>query len=91
MSHSLEMRVHEGKRLVEVWLTKSEKNQPQLRAELQTIYAQYKPRKYMVAVFQSGEQPLYPCVRDLLLYNRQRSAEMAVQRDKKPGFRGQKR
>ena len=70
MSHSLEMRVHDDKKLVEVWLTKMEKDDPQVNAE------------YMVAVFQSGEQPLYPTIRDLLMYNRRRSAEAAVQRAK---------
>ena len=80
MSHSLEMRVHDDKKLVEVWLTKTEKDDPKVKAELIALYAQYK--KYMVAVFQSGEQPLYPTIRDLLAYNRRRSAEMAVQRAK---------
>ena len=78
MSHSLEMRVHDDKKLVEVWLTKMEKDDPQVNAELIALYAQYKSRKYMVAVF----QPLYPTIRDLLMYNRRRSAEAAVQRAK---------
>ncbi len=83
MSHSLEMRVHDDKKLVEVWLTKTEKDDPQVKAELIALYAQYKSKKYMVAVFQSGEQPLYPTIHDLLAYNRRRSAEVAVQRAKK--------
>ena len=83
MSHSLEMRVHDDKKLVEVWLTKTEKDDPQVKAELIALYAQYQSSKYMVAVFQSGEQPLYPTIRDLLAYNRRRSAEVAVQRAKK--------
>ena len=82
MSHSLEMRVHDDKKLVEVWLTKAEKDDPRVQVELITLYAQYTSRKYMVAVFQSGEQPLYPTIRDLLAYNRRRSAEAAVQRAK---------
>lgn len=49
MSHSLEMRVHDDKKLVEVWLTKAEKDDPRVQAELITLYAQYKSRKYMVA------------------------------------------
>lgn len=82
MSYSLEMRVHDDKKLVEVWLSKAEKDDPRIQAELVTLYAQYKSGKYMVAVFQSGEQPLYPTIRDLLVYNRRRSAEAAVQRAK---------
>ena len=80
----MEMRVHDDKKLVEVWLTKAEKDDPQVQAEVITLYAQSKYIKYMVGVFQSGEQPLYPTIRDLLMYNRRRSAEAAVQRAKQP-------
>ena len=37
----------------------------------------------MVAVFESGKGNLYKNTRDLLLYNRRRSAEREVQREKK--------
>ena len=37
----------------------------------------------MVAVFESGKGDLYENTRDLLLFNRRRSAEKAVQQEKK--------
>ena len=49
---------------------------------MKPIYQQYKAQKYLVAVFLSGEENLYEQTRDLLLYNRRRSAEKEVQRQK---------
>lgn len=79
----MEMNVRDDRKLVEIWLTNAEKIDPVLRAGLKEIYAKYKARKYMVAVFESGKGDLYENTRDLLLYNRRRSAEMAVQQEKK--------
>lgn len=46
------------------------------------MYRDYKRRGYLVAVFQSGNQDLYRQTSDLLLYNRKRIQELAVQREK---------
>jgi len=78
----LEMNVRDGQKLVEIWLTNAEKIDPVLREGLKEIYAKYKTKKYMVAVFESGKGDLYENTRDLLLFNR-RSAEKAVQQAKK--------
>ena len=40
-------------------------------------------KKYMFAVFKTGDHPMKPSIRDLLVYNRRRSAEAAVQQAKK--------
>ena len=61
---------------------------PVLREGLKEIYAKYKTKKYMVAVFESGKGDLYENTRDLLLFNRRRSAEKAVQQAKKAAGRG---
>jgi hypothetical protein len=68
---------------VEIWLTNAEKNDPALKAGLQDIYDKYKPKKYTVAVFQSGNQDLYQNTRDLLAYNKRRVAELQVQQEKR--------
>lgn len=78
----MEMNVRDGQKLVEIWLTNAEKIDPVLREGLKEIYAKYKTKKYMVAVFESGKGDLYENTRDLLLFNR-RSAEKAVQQAKK--------
>ena len=78
----MEMTVKNERKLVEIWLTNAEKSDPVLRASLQGIYDKFKKKKYLVAVFESGNCNLYEQTRDLLLYNRQRMAEQEVQREK---------
>ena len=72
------MNVRDDQKLVEIWLTNAEKIDPVLREGLKEIYAKYKTKKYMVAVFESGKGDLYENTRDLLLFNRRRSAEKAL-------------
>lgn len=78
----MELTVKDERKLVEIWLTNAEKADPVLRASLQSIYDKFKKKKYLVAVFESGNGDLYAQTRDLLLYNRQRLAEQEVQREK---------
>ena len=49
----MHMVVKEQSKIVELWLTKEEKNDPALRKSLKPIYQQYKDQKYLVAVFLS--------------------------------------
>ena len=79
----MEMNVRDDKKIVEIWLTNAEKVDPILREGLKELYAEYKAKKYLVAVFESGGGDLYENTRDLLLYNRRRSAEKTVQEEKK--------
>ena len=55
----MEMNVRDDQKLVEIWLTNAEKIDPVLREGLKEIYAKYKTKKYMVAVFESGKGDLY--------------------------------
>lgn len=71
-----------NKNLIQIWLTKEEKVDPVLQESLKPLYAKYTAKHYMVAVFESGEGDLYESTRDLLIYNRRRSAEKAVQQEK---------
>ena len=79
----MEMNVSDDKQLVEIWLTNAEKKDLALREGLKDIYDMYKKKKYLVAVFESGEKDLYQGTLDLLSYNRRRCAELEVQREKK--------
>jgi hypothetical protein len=81
---NLEINVRDEQKLVEVWLTNAEKNDPAVRERLKPLYAEYKQKKYMVAVFESGGRDLYQSTLGLLAYNKKRIEEMAVQREKKP-------
>ena len=78
----MEINMNHDKKLVTVWLTNSEKSDPQIKRELQQIYDTYKKKKFLVAVFESGSGDLYENTRDLLLFNRRRLAEKEVCREK---------
>ena len=87
----MEMNVKDDRKLVEIWLTNAEKIDPVLREGLQEIYAKYKVKKYMVAVFESGTGDLYENTLALLRFNRRRSAEREVQQEKKQRAVGMER
>ena len=76
----MELKVHDNTKIVEVWMTNVEKNDPAVQARLKELYAKYKEKKYTVAVFQSGGGDLYQSTRDLLAYNKRKCAELAAQR-----------
>ena len=73
----------DAKKLVQVWLTRQEGEDSAVQARLQPMYAQWKQQKYMVAVFHSGQEDLKENTMALLAYNKRRSAELAVQQEKK--------
>lgn len=75
----MRMEVKDQSKVVELWLTREEKEDRQLLDSLKPLYQQYKAQNYTVAVFCSGEEDLYQQTRDLLLYNRRRAAEKQVQ------------
>ena len=79
----MELNVRDKTGIVEVWMTNAEKNDPVIRENLKPLYAEYKKKKYFVAVFESGEKDLYQGTLDLLAYNKRRCAELEVQREKK--------
>ena len=78
----MEISIRDAQKIVEVWLTNSEKNDPAIVARLKPLYRAYQKQKYTVAVFQSGSSDLFGCTRDLLRYNRKRVAELETLREK---------
>ena len=78
----MEISVSDAQKIVEVWLTNAEKNDPAVAARLQPLYRAYQKQKYTVAVFQSGGADLFGCTRDLLRYNRKRIAELETLRER---------
>ena len=79
----MEIIQDDAKKLVQVWLTRQEGEDSAVQERLQPMYAQWKQQKYMVAVFHSGQENLKENTLALLAYNKRRSAELAVQREKK--------
>ena len=82
----MRMEIREQNKIVELWLTREERDDSAFRESLKPIYQEYKEQKYLVAVFLSGEEDLYQQTRDLLLYNRRRQAEKEVQAEKRAGM-----
>ena len=78
----MEISIRNAQKIVEVWLTNAEKNDPTVAARLKPLYRAYQKQKYTVAVFQSGGADLLGCTRDLLRYNRKRIAELETLREK---------
>ena len=74
----MRMEVNEANKIVELWLTRAERDDVAFRESLKPLCQQYKDQNYLVAVFLSGEADLYQQTRDLLLYNRRRQAEKEV-------------
>lgn len=76
----MEINVRDDRKIVEVWLTNQEKQDETLREQLKNFYQQYREKKYIVAVYMSGEQDLMEETSALLSYNRKRLAEQEVRR-----------
>ena len=79
----MEMDVREKEKRVYIWLTRAESEDPALKESLKPIYQEYKAKKYLVAVYESGTGDLEGSIRDLLLYNRVRLRELEEPNKKK--------
>ena len=82
----MEINVNDDTKIVEIWLTKSEREDAGLRERLKPLYKEYKAKKYMVAQFESGDQELEDITGALLIYNRKRSAQLEIEREKQQGI-----
>lgn len=78
----MEIKVDPQQKFVEVWQTRADQDDAALQTQLKTMYTDWKKKGYLVAVYRSGEEDLYAATRDLLAYNKRRTAEMAVRREK---------
>ena len=50
----MELYVREDRRIVEIWLTGTEKQDAAVQEKLKSLYTIYRKEKYLVAVFLSG-------------------------------------
>lgn len=78
----MEIIQDEEKKLVQVWLTRKESENPAVQKHLKPMYAQWKGQKYLVAVYCSGKEDLQQSTLGLLAYNKKRCAELTVRREK---------
>ena len=76
----MEINVRDDRKIVEVWLTNQEKQDESLKERLKDLYQQYREKKYIVAVYMSGDLNLTEETSALLYYNRKRLAEQEARR-----------
>ena len=82
----MELNVRNDSKIVEIWLTKAEKQDAKLQRDLKVLYQRFKESGYLVATFLSGDQDLADTTSDLICYNRKRIAQMEVEQEKKQGL-----
>ena len=82
----MELNVRNESKIVEIWLTKAEKQDAQLQKELKLVYESFCEVGYTVATFLAGDQDLADTTSDLVCYNRKRIAQLEVEREKKQGL-----
>ena len=75
----MEVNVRKDKKVVDIWLTNSEKRDMELRERLKPLYQEYKEKDYLVAVFESGAQDLTELTSGLLCDHRRRSTQREVE------------
>ena len=78
----MEINPHQESKLVEVWLSHKDQASQEVQERLREVYRRCAEEKYTVAVFCSGQLDLVEETSALLRYNRRRSAERAVWREK---------
>lgn len=78
----MEINIRDDLKIVDIWLANSEKEDRELREQLKPLYAEYRAKKYLVAVFESGSEDLWDNTSQLLCTNRRRMAEREVAQEK---------
>ena len=78
----MEIDIHDDKKLVEIWLSRAEGQDDAVHEGLKPLYAEYKSKKYLVAVFRSGAENLEDATSDLLCFNKKRIAQLEVEKEK---------
>ena len=78
----MEIKIDREAGIAEIWLTKAERDNKELRESLKPLYKKFRAATLLPAVFLSGDKDLFDLTAALLKYNRRRSAELEVKRAK---------
>lgn len=76
------MEINYNKNLVEIWVSNSEKSNPEFLESLKPKFKEWKSQKLLPIVYFSGECDLSDKTSELLVYNRKRSVEQSYQLEK---------
>ena len=79
----MEMHINHENKLVDIWLTNADRSNKAIQAELKNIFLEFSNRKYMIAVFESGSNDMFASTLELLKYNKKRSAQCEVERQRR--------
>ena len=71
--------MREQEKLIEVWLTGREREQPEIKRRLEKLYRLGKERRCLVGVFLSGREELGELTSALLRHNRDELARREVE------------
>lgn len=74
--------MYHDKKLIEIWLTRAERDDSAIAKQLQPLYQEYAKKKYTVVVYQSGAEDLWDSTSALLVYNRDRLARLETQQER---------
>lgn len=74
----MQMEIRDAEKRLIIWLTRAESEDENMKESLRPIFREYAARKYLVAVFESGQESLEALTRDLVLYNRVRIHELEM-------------
>ena len=74
----MQMEIRDAEKRLIIWLTRAESEDEKVKETLRPIFREYAARKYLVAVFESGQESLEALTRDLVLYNRVRIHELEM-------------
>ena len=66
----MELYIKDSLKIVEIWLTNTEKANVSLRESFKPLFKEYQQKKYKVVVFQSGQGDLLYDTAVLLLHNK---------------------
>lgn len=65
----MRITVRDDKHIVEIWLTKSEQQDKTVQSVINEKTAEFRKKKYKIAVFHSGCRSLFDCTNGLLHNN----------------------
>ena len=74
----MQIHINEDSHLLEIWLTRQEKDDTALRASLAPVLSEYAAQKYLPVFFLSGDGDLQESTAELLRARRRRMGDLPV-------------
>lgn len=75
----MEIKINDSAHIAEIWLTKTERDDPCVKESLKPVYEKFNLKKLLPVVYLSGDKDLYEQTSALLCFNRRRIAELETE------------